>query len=1391
MKHLKRITLVLVLLFAAALTVCATDDLAWEFDIERDELGWRRTNCSGEVTGGYFNCTAIPNGAGSYDPFISHDVDFKAEDNRYIVISMKWENARVLSTGTSIYFKTDTAGLSESTRVSNPEYEGKTTGGKYLVQVFDMSVNENWKGQVQNIRIDTIGSGGDFSVDYIRVTNELPETYDIITLSANADGKQETVSYFAETRAYTDGLFTDMTKDDWYYDSVAKAYSLGFMNGIGEGLFSPEGNMTVAEAVTIAARMHSIYRKNGAEFKANGEWYAPYLEYAASNGLLEGVSTDNPDANILRAEMATLFDGLLPDSYMTSINTVGFVPDVPVDAAYREAVLALYNTGILMGSDAYGSFYPESEITRAEAAAIINRMALPDMRVKGSLLAAQNEKEPFQPKSAGHFLIDNPTMIFGTSLQTGFDYNLAGGKANYTGASTNVLDDMRENTGSFIKRKIQKQSDGILHLICNYKLGYDPNGAYFRMADENGGNLFYLFTKDKKYYLADGDVTVPLGIRAQLGKMMCLEADIDLDAKRYALYLNGGYCGEYAFAGESKNAAFFEVGTTDEGTPMVNVSSMFLTKDYYMLDDFHADARGAFAYTADENAVYTVNGELQVTAKAGSSFEAQADFDAAQGTICFETLFYADKISDGLGFAFTNGEETALSLTVKDGKFTTGSGKTLDKTIAGNLWNLLRVEADTDGGNAVVKLNGKVLGEVPFDQEAKALDGVRMICRPKADMLFKADEAYVTKLFDYADYCPAPQVVESDYILGINVCSIWREGYHTGWGAISPYPELEPVLGFYDEGLPEAADWEIKFWAEHGIDYQLLCWYGNGRNGAIKMGRGSTSELHEGYFNAKYSDLVKFAIMWENSSNTTTLEKFKENVVPYWVEYYLTDPRYMTVDNKPIITVWSVGALVSEMGLDGAREAVEYLRETCKDLGYDDCLFLCADSHSTRPDQFKNLASIGCDATYAYHWNVGGAKYYNQTARMSNYLKYNADETVPDEEKIPLIPTVSVGFNSIGWHGSRTGLIDVEGHGKVADFVKSDVLPTLKGTAMENMVIISTWNEYGEGTYMMPSVELGFRYLDSVRTAFTDGGEHKDVTPTDAQKARLGYLYPQDRRILKPLYKEDISEYPQTVKHQIKLTSENMQDYELFSQEQKSINEQGNYTAVSTGNSIIFNKEPLNIPIDNCSYIRITMRGTKDSEADNLSGHFFFATDSYPKIEEATRTTFSYPNGGELATYYVNMAANSRWHGTLTTLRVDPISGSGTFEIESVEILQDDAKIPVKINGTTVKTYGIPDTDNGVLLVPAAQNYGFFTSLAASYEWDSGTGVLTVNANNHEVTFTRGSDKAVVDGAEKQMYTSIAMFDGVPLIPLDFLAEALGYEYLRTDTAIDITTPFQ
>lgn len=172
--------------------------------------------------------------------------------------------------------------------------------------------------------------------------------------------------------------FSDLVPDGWYFDDVCTVRSLGIMDGKPGGLFDPMGSLSVAEAVTMAAKTRSIYAGGG--FTPGGEpWYQNAVGYALSAGIVSAGQFTDYTRHATRAEMAALFARALPAREYGRINRVAAIPDVGADTAYADEIYLLYSAGVLTG-DERGAFSPAAEVTRAEAAAIIGRAALPDRR---------------------------------------------------------------------------------------------------------------------------------------------------------------------------------------------------------------------------------------------------------------------------------------------------------------------------------------------------------------------------------------------------------------------------------------------------------------------------------------------------------------------------------------------------------------------------------------------------------------------------------------------------------------------------------------------------------------------------------------------------------------------------------------------------------------------------------------------------------------------------------------------------------------------------------------------------------------------------------------------------------------------------------------------------
>lgn len=175
--------------------------------------------------------------------------------------------------------------------------------------------------------------------------------------------------------------FTDVAEGAWYYQDVKAAVEEGLVNGRSEDAFCPDEHMTCAEAVKLAACMHE--KKNaGAVTLENGDpWYAPYVEYAKTNGIIEGdYAWGDP---IVREDYMAIFARALPAEEYAVINEIadGALPDVPADAPNADGIYKLARAGIVQG-DENRNINPGSPIRRCEVAAILTRMMNPDARVR-------------------------------------------------------------------------------------------------------------------------------------------------------------------------------------------------------------------------------------------------------------------------------------------------------------------------------------------------------------------------------------------------------------------------------------------------------------------------------------------------------------------------------------------------------------------------------------------------------------------------------------------------------------------------------------------------------------------------------------------------------------------------------------------------------------------------------------------------------------------------------------------------------------------------------------------------------------------------------------------------------------------------------------------------
>ncbi len=199
---------------------------------------------------------------------------------------------------------------------------------------------------------------------------------------------------FKKINSYPAGKFADVAVTDWFAESVKESYELDLVKGTSDTSFNPSGNITVAEAVTLAARLHSIYCTGKADFIQGTPWYQVYMDYAVANHIISAYRFQQSDYNkpINRREFARIFASAFPkdENTLKKINDItdGSIPDVNSTQGFidsesslsQEFIYTLYRAGVLTGNDEHGTFAPYSNIKRSEVAAIVTRMAEPELR---------------------------------------------------------------------------------------------------------------------------------------------------------------------------------------------------------------------------------------------------------------------------------------------------------------------------------------------------------------------------------------------------------------------------------------------------------------------------------------------------------------------------------------------------------------------------------------------------------------------------------------------------------------------------------------------------------------------------------------------------------------------------------------------------------------------------------------------------------------------------------------------------------------------------------------------------------------------------------------------------------------------------------------------------
>ncbi len=287
-----------------------------------------------------------------------------------------------------------------------------------------------------------------------------------------------------------------------------------------------------------------------------------------------------------------------------------------------------------------------------------------------------------------------------------------------------------------------------------------------------------------------------------------------------------------------------------------------------------------------------------------------------------------------------------------------------------------------------------------------------------------------------------------------------------------------PLIGPYDSSDPHLLEYHFLTMKLAGIDGVIVDWYGltDFRDYAT-LHRNTTRALQQAErlkmkFAICYEDQTITALAEANRLAPTDRVRHAADEIRWLGKYWFNSPSYVRLDSKPLLLSFGHAGLTDDEWsrcLEQAETPVAYFSE-----------------HRRR------AAAVG-----PFDWPIP-----KEPLRAVDRF-YADPQTGP--RFIPVAFPRFVDIYAEAKVGPGYGRFDDDGGKTFRELLKRGL------TANVPAVQIATWNDWGEGTMIEPSIEFGYRDLETIRQVRRELGQASGAV-TDAQALRLPYKLLQLRR---------------------------------------------------------------------------------------------------------------------------------------------------------------------------------------------------------------------------------------------------------------------------------------
>ncbi|MFC1996170.1 glycoside hydrolase family 99-like domain-containing protein [Chloroflexota bacterium] len=311
-----------------------------------------------------------------------------------------------------------------------------------------------------------------------------------------------------------------------------------------------------------------------------------------------------------------------------------------------------------------------------------------------------------------------------------------------------------------------------------------------------------------------------------------------------------------------------------------------------------------------------------------------------------------------------------------------------------------------------------------------------------------------------------------------------------------------PLLGYQDEADPIVMKEHVALAREHGINVFIMDWYWYENAACFEK------QLNEGLIPALEGTDTKFYLMWANHDATTLWDMHTDAQELLWtgqvdrsvlepmfdrvIERYLTLDCYYRIDGKPVFSIFEYPNLIQ--GLGGSQQtndAFAWMRQRCVERGLPGLHIqaIARKDSVVSEEATDHLDGSGYPVARSPDFDSATSYQYCQYAGGEGDYVHWAHEATSywgDFEKVSncYFPHVSIGWDNTQRHPSlKTAVL-----GSTPDAFEA-YLWKAKGfldsrPEQAPLITINSWNEWTEGSYLLPDMRWGYRYLQAVRNVF-------------------------------------------------------------------------------------------------------------------------------------------------------------------------------------------------------------------------------------------------------------------------------------------------------------------